>query len=133
MSTLTHIYKEGSGSISLLDSTATLHDNDNCPEHRLVREIRLHPINLVEGEDILLGGIGGGSGLFPSQSGDFEFGSGMGTWMNEILYPSENGYGPIILTCESPDCYNSTLQSLHYDNTADEPSLHNRSIDLEVC
>lgn len=133
-SNLTHLYTEGRGPIALLDSTATLHDIDNCPDHRLIKEIRLEPINLVESEDILLDRMGLQIDIFTSQNGDFELGSasGSGVQMNR----ESKMYRPVItLRCNetaTPDCYIDILRGLQFNNTADEPSSHDRWINLEV-
>ena len=141
ISSLNHTYIEGGGPISLLDSTATLQDNDNCPEHRLISEIRVRLVNLVLGsEDILLDAVGQELEFDELQGGGFEFGSGSefgagsGLWMGEIS-SGEDGSFVVRLTCnqtDNADCYNSLLRGLQYNNTADEPSLHNRYIILEV-
>ena len=133
-SNLTHLYTEGGGTIALLDSTATLHDSDNCPDHHLIKEILLEPINLMENEDILLDSTGQQIDIYTSQNGDFELGSasGSGVQMNR----ESETYRPVItLTCNetaTPACYNDILQGLQYNNTADEPSSHDRWINLEV-
>lgn len=132
-SNLTHQYTEGGGPTPLLDSTATLQDSDNCPDHRLIKEIRLEPINLVESEDILLDGMGEQIDLFTSQNGDFELGSAFGSGVQ--MNGESEIYRPITLTCNEtayPDCYSGILQGLRYNNTADEPSSHDRWINLEV-
>lgn len=132
-SNLTHLYTEGGGPIALLDSTATLHDSDNCPDHRLIKEIRLEAINLVESEDILLDSMGQQIDIFTSQN-DFELGSTSGSWVQ--MNRESEIYRPVItLTCNetaTPDCYSGVLRGLWYNNTADEPSSHDRWINLEV-
>ena len=130
---LTSLHTERGGPTPLLDSTATLYDDDNCPEHRLIAQVQLVLNGFVDSEDVLLDGAGQGITLHDSQ---FDFGSGsavgpgFGEWLTE---PSQPLY--VTLTCDqtdSPDCYNSLLRALHYNNTADEPTASDRSIVLQV-
>ena len=124
MSDLTLHYVEGSGPTALLSPTATLYDDDNCPEHRLVREIRLMLDDLVDGEDsFLVQDIECDNG---SISG---FGSGLGEWISEV---SESQYTFSCDPSADTDWYNFFLRGLQYDNTADEPTPRDRTITLEV-
>ncbi|CAI8050929.1 hypothetical protein GBAR_LOCUS27939 [Geodia barretti] len=129
-------YREGGGPVNLLSSTATLYDDDNCPEHQLVSEIRLRVASFVPSEDTLLDGEG--REIAFGLNGSFEFGSGVGSgftsgfgdWETEPLQPHH-----VTLTCDQssyPDCYNNLLRSLQYNNTADEPSSTNHTITIEV-
>ena len=130
-------YREGGGPVNLLSSTATLYDDDNCPEHQLVSEIRLRVASFVPSEATLLDGEG--RELAFGLNGSVEFGSGVGSgftsgfgdWETEPLQPHY-----VTLTCDQssyPDCYNNLLRSLQYNNTADEPSSTNHTITIEVC
>ena len=128
-SDLTHFYVEGSGPIALLSPTATLYDDDNCPEHRLVSEIRLVLDDLLEGEDsLLVQEIECDNGSLPGL-GFSGFGSGLGEWTTEVS-------GPLYtFSCDQgadTDWYNRFLRGLQYTNTADEPTPRNRTITLEV-
>lgn len=134
-SSTTHSHVEEGGPTALLDSNATLHDVDNCPEHRLIREIRLVPTDFVDGDDILLDVMGSEIEFSVLKNGDFESGSGYGSGVSDLLEGGLSGYPSVTLTCNQtahPDCYNSLLQGLLYNSTADEPALHDRHIDLEV-
>ena len=128
-SDLTHLYMEGSGPTALLSPAATLYDDDNCPEHRLISEIRLVLDDLVEGEDSLLVqeiecDNGSLSGL-----GSSGFGSGLGEWTTEV---SESLYTFSCDQSANTDWYNRFLRGLQYANTADEPTPRDRTITLEV-
>ena len=131
-SDLIHYHTEEGGPAPLLTATAALYDADNCPEHRLIAELRLELSGFVVGEDRLLDATD--HDITTSQSGEFEFGSGssvfgsgFGEWMSE----SQN----ISLTCDQtvyPECYNSILRGLQYHNTAEEPTTSNRTITVQV-
>ena len=109
-------YREEGGPINLLSPNSTLYDDDNCPEHRLVSEIRLGVGSFVSGEDILLDENGQEIDFGPFQNG------------SEVYY--------VTLTCNqtsNPECYNDLLRGLQYNNTADEPSSTNHNITIMVC
>ena len=127
-------YKEGDGPINLLNSTATLTDDDNCLEHQLLSEIRVKVSSFTPGEDVLLDGEDQQIEFGSSRNGSFEFGSalgsGFGDWETGLLESQ------ISLTCDQtlfPDCYNRLLRGLQYNNTASEPSNNNHTIIIEVC
>lgn len=128
---------EGQGSTHLLDPTAALEDSDNCPEHRLVQEVRVIAASPVLEEDTLLENgqaiqfeydsqSGSGSGSDPgSRSGS---GSRSGVPLGESHYI-------VRFTCDQiadAGCYDNFLRGLEYNNTADEPSLFDRLFTLEV-
>ena len=130
---LTVTHTEGGGPSNILDITASLSDDDNCPEHQQVAEVRIRLDSFVPGEDVLLDGEG--NYLGNSEDGEFDLGSGFasgsGDWMTEFLEP----HYIISLTCNQslyPECYSNILRSLQYNNTAEEPSASNRTIILEV-
>ena len=125
-------HTEGGEPTKLFENTAALSDDDNCPEHQRVAEMRLRIESFVAGEDVLLDGEGREIDFTSSEDGDFElgssFGSGFGDWSTESQYT--------VLTCDQtfyPDCYTNILRSLQYNNTAEEPSTSNHTIILEVC
>ena len=130
---LTVIHREGAGPTNLLGSTATLYDDDNCPEHRLVSEIRLRVASFIAGEDVLLDGEGREINLNTAQDGIFGFGSGFASGEGDWESVGEQY---VTFTCDQalyPECYNNLLRSLQYNNTAEEPSTSNHTITIEVC
>ena len=110
-------------------------DVDNCPEHRIIREIRIFPVNPVTGEDILLasGEIIAFEPYTESDSGSTSGStSGSGSGGNdseEIVYVERFSCNETVTV----GCYDDYLRGLTYNNMAEEPSLLPRHIILEVC
>lgn len=133
----TTTFTEEGNATNLLNSTVTILDDDNCPEHQMVSQIRVRVTSFTTGEDFLLDGVG--QEIYYNETwnqyGLFQFApqlnaSGYGNWTAGLLDALYINY-----TCDRvqyPGCYENFLRSIQYNNTANEPSVPYHNIHIEV-
>ena len=99
-------FTEEWGPIPIVDPTATFIDPDNCPDHRVMVDLRVRLVNPVDsGEDLLV-------------SGDVIYSSGFNFSCNATVNLS---------------CYDDFIRAVRYNNTAEEPqSTPDRIVEIVV-
>ena len=97
-------FTEEAGPIDIVNSTTTIVDQDNMPEHQLIRVLRVTLENPVQGEDVLIA--------------------------DNVSYASYLTFSCDMSA--DPSCYDDFLRRVQYNNTGEEPNFTDRLVTIEV-
>ena len=101
---LEQTYIEQAGPINIVSPGATIVDQDNMPEHQLIRVLRVTLDNPVLGEDVLIA--------------------------DNVSNPSTLMFSCNMSADRS--CYDNFLRGVQYNNTNEEPTFTDRHVTIEV-
>ena len=101
---LEQTYIEQGGPINIVSPVTTIVDQDNMPEHQLIRVLRVTLDNPVPGEDVLIADN-------VSDTSSLTFSCNMSA---------------------DRSCYDNFLRGVEYNNTRDEPTFTDRLVTVEV-
>ena len=101
---LEQTFTEQAGPINIVSPATTIVDQDNMPEHQVIRVLRVMLDNPVQGEDVLI-------------ADNVSYGSSLNFSCNMSADPS---------------CYDDFLRRVQYNNTGEEPNFTDRLVTIEV-